>query len=201
MRLAVLLALVLLSACTIGPKTTGSKDTSASKRGGYSLDGQPLPLAAKAYQVTYSCPKNFAYTSERFCSDGAGHLRIEIIGDRATTPTIVQVLDLNTCKLTSWSGSDNKYIRRFARPTDPLYMRARMTAPGNSKPLGTKTINGHPCHGWKGESGGEVWIDDDYGCFVQATMGDVTTTMTSFSANPPEPSLFQPPPGYVRVNE
>lgn len=190
----VFLAVLLLSACSMNSKIGGSHESR-----GYYLGGQPVPLAAKAYQATYSCPKNFAYTGEKFYSDGLGHLRVEISGEGAATPTVVQVLDLNTGELMSWTLSDNRYIRRRANFGDPLYMRARMTGGGNSTPLGAKSINGHPCHGWKGELGGEVWLDDDYGCFVEARSGDTTSTMTQFSTQAPDPSLFQPPQGYVRA--
>jgi hypothetical protein len=63
--------------------------------------------------------------------------------------------------------------------------------------LGSKNINGHRCHGWR-TAGTEVWFDDDYGCEVVATVGGLTTTMTQFSPQAPDPSVFRPPPGYIQ---
>jgi hypothetical protein len=65
--------------------------------------------------------------------------------------------------------------------------------------LGSKNINGHNCHGWRA-AGTEIWFDDDYGCEVLVTVGGLTTTLTQFSAQPPDPSVFQPPPGYTQAS-
>lgn len=162
--------------------------------------GRVFP-ALKAYQATYSSPQNFLYHTSHFYSDGKGHVRMDIEGE-GVTPTAVNVLDLNTNETTVWAGGANEFARRPSRPTDPLVMQMSMSKlpTTNAQALGEKTIDGHKCHGWKSETfGNEVWFDDDYGCPVLATSGNVTTTLVNFSAQTPDPSLFQPPAGYVEV--
>jgi hypothetical protein len=151
---------------------------------------------SKAYQATYSCPGNFAYQTSHIYRDGAGHIRIDISGQG---PTVVNVLDQNTNETILWAEGVNKYVRRRSLPTDPLVMRVRVeNMAKGGEDLGSKIINGHKCHGWRA-AGTEVWFDDDYGCEVLATVGNLTTTMTQFSPQAPDPSVFQPPPGYIQV--
>jgi len=179
---AVLAAIMLLSGCTVGR----SDKAQEAKRVGVS----------KAYQATYSCPGNFAYQTSHIYRDGAGHIRMDISGQG---PTVVNVLDQNANETIMWSEGINKYVRRRSLPTDPLVIRVRVesTAKGGEA-LGSKTINGHRCHGWRA-SGTEVWFDDDFGCEVVAKVGGLTTTLTQFSPQAPDPSFFQPPPGYIQA--
>ena len=151
---------------------------------------------SKAYQATYSCPGNFAYQTSHIYRDGAGHSRIDISGQG---PTVVHVLDQKTNETIAWAEGVNKYIRRRSLPTDPLVMRVRAESQAKGgEALGSRIINGHQCHGWRA-AGTEIWFDDDYGCEVLATVGDLTTTLMQFSPQAPDPSVFQPPPGYIRV--
>jgi hypothetical protein len=174
---AVLAAFILLSGCT--------KDH-VVERG----------RVSKAYQATYSCPSNFAYQTSHIYRDGAGHIRIDISGQG---PTVVHVLDQKTNQTIAWAEGVKKYVRRPSLPTDPLVMRVRAESMAKGgEALGGKIISGHKCHGWRA-AGTEVWFDDDYGCEVLATAGGLTTTLTQFSPQAPDPSVFQPPPGYIQA--
>jgi hypothetical protein len=176
---AVLAAVMLLSGCTIGR----SNKTRAARH--------------RAYQATYSCPGNFAYQTSHIYRDGAGHIRQDISGQG---PTVVNVLDQKTNETIAWTEGVNKYVRRPSLPTDTLVMRVRaenMSKGGEA--LGAKNISGHQCHGWRA-AGTEIWFDDDYGCEVLVKVGSLVTTLTQFSAQPPNPSVFQPPPGYTQVS-
>jgi len=115
-------------------------------------------------------------------------------------PTIVTIFDPITNETIGWTEGVNKYMRRPSSPMDPLVMRLHAESmpktASNSESLGTKAIDGHNCHGWRA-SGTEIWFDDDYGCPVVVNSGGTTTTMIQFSAQAPDPLLFQPPTGYV----
>jgi hypothetical protein len=178
----VLAAFILLSGCTNG----------RSNKGHVVEPGR----VSKAYQATYSCPGNFAYQTSHIYRDGAGHIRIDISGQG---PTVVHVLDQKTNETIAWAEGVKKYVRRPSLPTDPLVMRVRAESMAKGgEALGGKIISGHKCHGWRA-AGTEVWFDDDYGCEVLATAGGLTTTLTQFSAQAPDPSVFQPPPGYIQA--
>lgn len=196
----VILVLMLLSACGLVQKT--SRPEGSAVENSRHLDvgwRQPGSLVAKAYQATYSCPNNFAYHTEHFYSDGAGRVRMDISGE-GVTPTVIEVLDLNSNETTRWTESENKFFRQQSQSNDPLVIRCRMGRPENADSLGVRIINGHKCHGWKGgliET--EAWFDDDYGCLVLFSSGNITTTLTSFSDQAPDPSVFQPPQGYIQA--
>lgn len=177
------LALLLLSACAKGTVDKSATDTGFRP--------------SKPYQATYSAPGNFAYQTSHVYSDGAGHMRMDISGQG---PTTVHVLDLNKNETTAWSEGTNGFIRRPSQPMDPLVMRVRAeNMPKDEKAsLGARTINGHQCHGWR-MAETEIWFDDDYHCPVTTTVGNQTVTLTDFSPNPPDPSVFQPPAGYTQV--
>jgi len=186
--ISIALVSVLMSGCAVqnSEKSESNGASPAQVRAG-----------GKAYQATYSAPGNFAYQTEHFYSDGAGHFRIDISGQG---PVVVHVLDLNTNETTMWAEGSNVFTRRPSQPMDPLVMRVHMQEMPKSgaESLGARTINGHKCHGWRA-SGTEVWFDDDYGCHVTATAGGITSTLTEFSGTAPDPSVFQPPPGYTQA--
>jgi hypothetical protein len=156
--------------------------------------------ASKPYQATYSSPGNFAYQTMRIYRDGAGHVRMDISGQG---PTVVNILDQNKNETTMWTEGVTSYVRRTAQPMDPLVMRVNMESmPKDSKTadaLGAKDVSGHKCHGWRA-SGTEIWFDDDYGCPVIATSGGQTTTLTQFTPQAPDSSVFQPPAGYTETS-
>jgi len=183
----VALVSILLSAC--GNTTTEKTSTSSSST--------EAPVASKPYQATYSSPGNFAYQTQHFYRDGAGRTRMDISGQG---PVIVNIYDPTTNETIMWTEGDNRFVKRPATPMDPLVMRMHAeAAPKTSKDaqdLGEKSINGHNCHGWKA-GGTEIWFDNDYGCPVTVNSGGTIVTLTQFSAQAPDPSLFQPPPGYV----
>ena len=183
---AVALGLMLLCGCST--EKSGKESATGGSQG------------SRAYQATYSSPDNFAYHTEHFYSDGAGHLRIDISGE-GITPTVVNVLDLNKNETIAWAAGVNKYVRRPSQPTDPLVMRVQMEKlPKDGEQLGARIISGHRCHGWRGMAGTEVWFDDEYGCPILATSGGITTSITAFSAQAPDPSIFEPPVGYRQVS-
>lgn len=173
----------------------GNKDeqTSSSKSSSHSK-----PRETKAYQATYSIPNNFAYQTEHFYYDGAGHWRMDISGQG---PTVITVLDEKKDETLGWAEETKQYFRRPSQPTDPLVMRVQMSRmdTGNAESLGVRNVNGHVCNGWRA-SGTEVWFDEDYGCPVTATSGGITSTLTQFSGTAPDPSVFQPPPDYTEIS-
>src|SRR5277367_3379400 len=186
----VALVSILLSACG---STTSEKSASSSTPATTGTTGKP-------YQATYSSPGNFAYQTSRFYRDPSGLVRMDISGQG---PTIVNIFDPNTNETIGWTDGENKFMRRPSQPMDPLVMRLHAESmPKTAKDaeaLGAKVIDGHNCHGWRA-SGTEIWFDDDYGCPVLVNSGGTTTKLIQFSAQAPDPLLFQTPTGYVQVS-
>jgi hypothetical protein len=95
--------------------------------------------------------------------------------------------------------------REFAPP--PFDQASALAA--NLEPRGTRNIDGHPCHGWLQVGSDrdrwtntETWIGDDTQCEVESiTKRIVTINMTvklkAYSAESPDPALFQTPQGYT----
>lgn len=156
--------------------------------------------ALKAYQAEYSMNAGF-YSREWISTDGNGHLRQEIAGaEGSIAPRVVTVLDSGNGQVTAWAVGTNKYAKRPASPTDPIcLLNSSLQYQGGAagEALGSKTIDGHKCHGWKSEMGIKVWKDDDYGCVIATSSGNMSKTLVNFSGTAPDPSQFQPPADYV----
>jgi hypothetical protein len=161
----------------------------------------------KPYQATYSVPKGQLYSEERIYWDGAGCIRMDVAGGGPLVPQVVSVLDLNKNESTTWAeGTDVEkvYKRAPSSPGDPLMIMARPNIKAEpSDSLGTKTIQGHNCHGWKGKlnDGMQMWLDDDCGCMVELSQGNNVMALSSFSTQAPSSSMFQPPAGYTQAPE
>jgi hypothetical protein len=195
LKRAMLTVLTLASLSGCGSQTKVSEQRSSSQ----------ASQAPKAYQATYSAPGNFAYQTEHFVSDGRGHVRLDISGTQPAA-TVVTVLDLGTNEITMWTLEDNKFVRRQGSPMDPIVMRVGLMNVSNKErdadgeSLGAKNIYGHNCHGWR-KSGTTIWFDDDYGCPVETSAGGVSSSLSAFSTQAPDPSVFSPPAGYIAAQK
>ncbi len=129
-------------------------------------------------------------------SDGKGHTRSEstIAGQQ-----YVSILD--STKKVCWSlNAQTKIATKVNFDTfayyDPSYAKAQ-------KPLGSRVVDGHPCHGWQMNSGGhstQTWVGDDTGCAVLVTM-DNKPYMRLVKHQPfvASPGLFTVPVDYKVV--
>lgn len=72
------------------------------------------------------------------------------------------------------------------------------------KKLGTETVNGRTCDKWElTEKSGNTetyWIDQKLHFPIKTQAGDVTTEFTNIKEGPQDPSLFQIPEGYQKMD-
>jgi hypothetical protein len=158
-----------------------------------------VDTSKKAFQAVYSIPGNFAYQTEKVYRDNAGRVRIEIIGQG---PTSINVYDSTTEETLGWAVGETRYMRRPSSPMDPavMWVNALKMPKKGGQELGARKIGEHSCHGYS-LSGTEIWFDDDYGIPVQSSSGGLTMSLTQFTAEAPDASVFQPPPGYTAAEE
>lgn len=190
-----------LCACSGGSKGMGGVGggTQSYKHLYCDDTGHMYAVFDRAYQATYKTTGGFAYDTEKIFRDGAGHVRSETSG---LEPTAIQVLDLNKNQFTIWSPVGKQvYIQRKAMPMDPLVMRINMeNLPRDQGAIGEQVIDGHKCHGYE-KDGTEIWYDDDFNCPVKMTNGTAELKLVEFTDKAPDPSLFEPPPGYTRTKQ
>jgi len=138
----------------------------------------------------------------RLISDGKGHLRSEFQGPDGGKMINITDFPGNTAYMLM---STNKMAMRI--PLDPRqqHMIADETAvqKHNGTPIGTKVIDGHPCHGWKFTAEGsttETWVGDDIHYPVESittsTSGITKMRLRSYSSAAPSARLFEIPIDY-----
>jgi hypothetical protein len=156
-----------------------------------------------AYYDRYSAQGNGDY---HMASDGKGHQLIEV-GQPTLERKQTTIIDFPKKRMVILLAQQKKAMVMPLNPAqnsaDP---DAKMKVLG-AKPLGSKVIEGHPCHGWQYTERGnnvETWSGDDTGCTVQSEMtgpsGTETLHLRQYSANAPGPESFNIPPGYELVS-
>ncbi len=174
------------------------------------LSIQSLPVAAlelnhQPYQAEYKLTGT-AGTSTHFMSfDGKGSGRSEMVGSSGSRS--ISIID---------------YQKRVVKILMPA-MKTAMTMPltddqlhalgavsdkmkASAKPLGTRTIQGHPCTGthYNLEGGGsqELWNGNDiggvrvYSKVVSPGLGVSEALLVKYNPSAPPASAFTVPPGY-----
>lgn len=160
----------------------------------------------KPYDATYDRASALGRSTYRMCTDGKGHMRID-----TTTP-----------------GSDRKMIMIMDYPKKesimlleqqklamvmPLQSDSTTQAPIDEtkmkslggRSLGTKVIDGHPCHGYEFDKNGikqQSWTGDDTGCMVYSETvqpnGKEVMRLAKYAAASPAAEAFAVPTGYTR---
>ncbi len=155
------------------------------------------------FQAELTHPSGGLFAKQKFSCDGKGHYRIESFSTSPTVLAPVVVLDESKNEVLQWvpNGPAKQYLRKKAEPTDYICifvgsMRAKM-----QNPIGTKVIDGHACHGYKGSDGSVLWSDDKYKIPVLASDSNGTPAiqLTALIEQTPPSSLFQPPADYTPV--
>jgi hypothetical protein len=160
----------------------------------------------KPFDATYEMQTNIGNQTLRMLNDGQGHVRNEM-----TTPSGKMVSLIDTPKKVMYSIMEaQKMVMRIPYNPDPATAITDETSAKAAKAvaLGTKTIDGHPCHGWKTEVKGattETWTGDDINCVVlSSTKGpsySSTMKLKKYSAEAPVASLFSPPTSGYKMME
>jgi hypothetical protein len=153
-----------------------------------------------AYDAKYTMKSPQGSSEMRMASDGAGKLLTATKMAGMSSTSIVDYTNMTSTTLID----ANKMAMVNKLPATQKYMGdADAIKKNGGKDLGTKTIAGHPCHGWEYTTDGaksECWIGDDIKTMVQSTsttkQGKTVMTLTSFKAGAPAASDFKIPAGY-----
>jgi len=155
-----------------------------------------------AFTATFSTESTAAGVgAARHISDGQGRLRIEIQQPGGTQIGIVDYVKGVTTEIVP-----SKQIA-VSTPVVPHQCMAEESVKLDGTPIGTKVIDGHPCHGYtrrQGQFTSEIWIGDDTHYMVHADtffQNDKSSfTLRAWSDDPPSPDLFQIPADYKLIN-
>ena len=173
---------------------------------------QPSPAgpSGKAYDAVYEMTTSEGTATQRKISDGAGRLRTELTSARGTSITIedqqMQVrYTVVPDKKVVLMGSLSVRKKKLASMDAFTDEEARSMG---LQPLGSKLVEGHPCHGYRfasPQTENDTWIGDDIGVMVASDStapmtGQISVRLKSFSPYVPDPALFQVPDGYKVVN-
>jgi hypothetical protein len=163
-------------------------------------------ISSKPYQASYQETSSVGGKAVRtYATDGKGHGRSEITRDSGRKD--VSLLDLPNHRITILRGDSKTAISMPLRDNDVGMLAqfgSEMRAGG--KPLGSKVIDGHPCHGRHydlGETSEDLWTGDDIGVRVfskvQSKFGTTESHLRSFSTQAPDPKVFAIPADYNQV--
>lgn len=163
-------------------------------------------ISNKPYQASYEETSNVGGKAVRtYATDGKGHGRNEVTRDSGRKD--ISLLDLPNHKITILRGDSKSAISMPLR-NDDVAMLAQFGSDMRSggKPLGSKVIDGHPCHGMHydlGETSEDLWTGDDIGVRVyskvQSKFGTTESHLRSFSAQAPDPKVFAIPADYNQI--
>lgn len=161
-------------------------------------------IARNAYQAEYKLTSNLGMSQHLLAFDGNGHGRSEIGGNGTKN---VSIIDYNQRKILILMAGMKSAM------TIPL-TDAQLSAMGSitekmkagAKPLGFKTIAGHPCTGTRynleGGAVEELWNGNDiggvrvYSKVIAPGAGVSEALLVKFNPSAPSASLFTIPAGY-----
>jgi len=156
-----------------------------------------------AYEATYEMTiPGIGLSTSHQMSDGKGHVRIESV-TRGTKTVSIQDYP-NKVQITIMEAQ-RMYMKGPMKIENSI-TDEQSAKKANAKSLGTKTVSGHPCHGWESKTGTatcQSWIGDDIHNLVRSetTMpsGKVVMELKSYSAKAPTGNLTAVPPDYKEM--
>lgn len=143
-------------------------------------------------------------TDMRMASDGKGHFLTQTTTGGQQYGTIVDYLNQTSVSLIP----QGKIAMKTKLPATGGYVADESSVKQmNGKSLGTKIINGHPCHGYEyvtGTAKTQTWIGDDCKIVVQSvtqsSAGKSTMELKTI-AGKPTADLFEVPAGYKLMGQ
>lgn len=172
-------------------------------------------LAAASPVFAYDYPKQvydamYAMTGPqgnsvmRMASDGAGKL---LTATKMRGAAVTSIIDYQNNTTTTLMEQAKMAMVNKLPPSSKFVGDDDTIKKSGGKPIGTKTIAGHPCHGWEYSEGGvktQCWIGDDIKVMVQSItnspQGKTVMTLQSFEKKAPPANLMKIPPGYKMMN-
>lgn len=154
----------------------------------------------KAFDATYDMQSAAGKGTLRMVNDGQGRMRNDMNLTSGKTTTII---DAPGKVMYSISEAQHMVVKMPYKDTSVNITDEQSAKAANAKSLGTKVIDGHPCHGWQtsmNDATTESWTGDDIGCVVLSTTKapsySTSMKLTKYSAAKPAASEFSVPAGY-----
>jgi hypothetical protein len=169
----------------------------------------PVAMAAKypteTFDAKYVLNSGGIKTEMRMASDGKGHFFTETTTSGQKYGTIIDYINGTSTSLIP----QGKMAMKTKLPPNGGYAVDETSVKGmNGKSLGSKTVNGHPCHGFDYTTSGtktQTWIGDDCKIVVQSTTqssaGNSTMDLKAIATGSPPADLFKVPAGYRLMNQ
>jgi hypothetical protein len=167
------------------------------------LIGTPYAMAAEfptqVYDATYQTSSAQGKTATRMASDGKGHFLTQTSAGGQKYTTIIDYINGTSTSLIP----QGKMAMKTKLPPNGGFVADESSAKKlGGKLIGSKVVNGHPCHGYEYNSEGaktQTWIGDDCKIMVQSTTDTANgkTTMTLVSiGGAPSAEAFKVPSDY-----
>jgi len=158
----------------------------------------------QAYDATYEMTSPGAgLTKMHQMSDGKGHMRVEseTRGMKSTA-----IYDYPGKIMYSLMDAQKMYIKMPIKDEATKITDENSAKKANAKSLGTKTVDGHPCHGWETKTGtttSACWIGDDIHNLVRSetttSSGKMVMELKTYSAKAPAGDLAAIPSNYKEM--
>lgn len=158
----------------------------------------------EVFDATYDIATGGVKTGMRMASDGKGHFFTETTAAGQKYGTIIDYLNQTS---TSLVPQGKMAMKSKLPPNGGFVADENSVKQMNGKSLGSKTINGHPCHGYEYKASGadtQTWIGDDCKIVVQSTTnssaGKSVMDLKSVAKNVPA-DIFKIPAGYKLIEQ
>lgn len=153
-----------------------------------------------SFEATYTSIGPAGPSTVRIISDGHGHTRTETTTNGSK---YVSINDFNSKSCVTLIDQQKMAMKTPLKSAQDVH-DAETARKCKARSIGTKVINGHPCHGWECTADGgkiEVWTGDDINYMVKSesstAQGKVTMDLKSWSPNPTiREDHFKVPAGY-----
>jgi hypothetical protein len=159
---------------------------------------------SQSFDAQYDVTNAQGKTAMRMACDGKGHFLTQTEAAGQKYVTLVDYLKNTSTTLIP----QGKMAMQSKLPANGGYIAddSSIKAAGG-KLIGTKVVNGHPCHGYEYSKSGvksQVWIGDDCHISVQSTTegSGIKTVMNLKSVSgAPSADSFNIPAGYKMMNQ
>ena len=115
----------------------------------------------EAFDAIYTCVEPDGASCLRVLSDGKGRVRSE---KTTLTSKVITLSDYPNKAAWNLLETQRKAIKTKIKVDDPGLIDKTNAAQYKAKPLGTRIVMGHQCHGWAYELAGgqnESWVGDE----------------------------------------
>lgn len=159
--------------------------------------------AKKPFDVTMTSKTPAGESTIRTTCDGKGHLRSEV---NTAGQKSISLMDYPANTITSLLEAQKMMIKMPMPAQEEQITDAESAKKVHAKDLGSKVMNGHPCHGYevkKDDTVTQTWVGDDIHYLVHSEVTSPklksVTNLKSYSTKAPEATFFDIPAGYKEM--